>query len=157
MRKEQSGAPRMCRQCRGNVYLLRETVSIRAIPMDLLAQERIFWGRRRGRRKEYPVSCENPGSAGLYRNDGDTMKGTTSSWDVRGRLERAKELGSVDRKPRHAGLARICAGERSANDRPHCHHNHEASKDLQDNLEARVTSLLAAPEPAARCWAARCS
>ena len=38
------------------------------------------------------------------------MKGTTSSWDVRGRLERAKELGSVDRKPRPAGLARICAG-----------------------------------------------
>jgi hypothetical protein len=51
----------------------------------------------------------------------------------------------------------LCAGERSANDRPHCDHNHEASKDLQDNLEARVTSLLAAPEPAARWWAARCS
>ena len=49
--------------------------------------------------------------------------------------------------------------ERSANAHPHRDHNREASasKDVRDNLKARVTSLLAAPEPAARCWAARCS
>ena len=37
--------------------------------------------------------------------DGDTMKGTTSSWYVRGRFLREKELGSVARKPHHDGLA----------------------------------------------------
>jgi hypothetical protein len=45
--------------------------------------------------------------------DGDTMKGTTSSWYVRGRFLREKELGSVVRKPHHEGLVRNpCGGSR---------------------------------------------
>jgi len=48
--KEQSGAPWMCRECRRrffsrNVYLLRGTLSIRAMPLDLWPQERIFFAR----------------------------------------------------------------------------------------------------------------
>jgi len=104
MQKEQSGAPRMCRQCRGNVYLLRETVSIRAMPMDLLAQERIFGGERTvdGKNIQFHVKTrvrlDYTGTV-----DGDTMKGTMSSWYVRGRFPGEKELGSSAVSPATTG------------------------------------------------------
>jgi len=81
------------------------------MPMDLLAQERIFGGERTvdGKNIQFHVKTR----VRLYYTgtvDGDTMKGTMSSRYVRGRFPGEKELGSVGRKPRHDGLVRICAG-----------------------------------------------
>jgi len=81
------------------------------MPMDLLAQERIFGGKRTvdGKNIQFHVKTrvrlDYTGTV-----DGDTMKGTMSSRYVRGRFPGEKELGSVGRKPRHDGLVRICAG-----------------------------------------------
>jgi len=72
--------------------------------MDLLAQERIFGGEGAvdGKNSQFHVKIGVPlDYTGTV--DGDTMKRTTPSWDVRGRFKRAKELGSVDRKSHPPG------------------------------------------------------
>ena len=73
------------------------------MPMDLLAQERIFGGEGTvdGKNIQFHVKTR----VGLYRNgrwrhdEGNDV----SSWYVRGRFLREKELGSVDRKHRTTG------------------------------------------------------
>ena len=72
-------------------------------------KKRIFGGRRHGKNVQFHGKTRVPLDY-TGRVDGDTMKGTMSSRYVRGRFLRENELGSVDRKPRHDGLGRICAG-----------------------------------------------
>jgi hypothetical protein len=75
-----------------------------------LGVRRDFWGEGTadGKNIQFHVKTRVPlDYTGTV--DGDTMKETMPSWYVRGRFLREKELGSVDRKPRHNGLVRICA------------------------------------------------